>query len=160
MRYRWLGWEDHSFAGTGLTTTITGLEPGVRYDAEVRATNADGTGPWSDAGAIHLPECVTDLGTITGTVDFADERSTWVLGCTTPRRNTLARYFTFQVDRDVSVYMTGDSWPSLVHLSAGWRRCFGCSDRPRRRRLLFVRRANNPQPQRQHNLHVGLLRSM
>ena len=113
VRYRWLGWKDRPFTGTGLTTTITGLEPGIRYEAQVRATNADGAGPWSDSGVIALPECVTYLGTLTGTVDFADERSTWVSGCTSSQRsNTLARFFTFQVDRDVSVYMRGTSWPS------------------------------------------------
>ena len=32
------------------TATITGLTTGATYEVQVRATNADGTGPWSDSG--------------------------------------------------------------------------------------------------------------
>ena len=33
-----------------LETTITDLDPGTRYDVQVRASNDEGTGPWSESG--------------------------------------------------------------------------------------------------------------
>ena len=35
---------------TAKTATITGLKPNTSYQVRVRATNDEGTGPWSDAG--------------------------------------------------------------------------------------------------------------
>ena len=35
---------------TELTVTIAGLAGGTRYDVQVRASNAEGTGPWSESG--------------------------------------------------------------------------------------------------------------
>ena len=35
--------------GTGSGATISGLKPGTCYEVQVRATNAEGTGAWSDA---------------------------------------------------------------------------------------------------------------
>ena len=35
---------------TSKSADITGREGGVNYNVQVRATNADGTGPWSDSG--------------------------------------------------------------------------------------------------------------
>ena len=35
---------------TGTTATITGLADGTSYDVQVRATNDEGTGDWSDSG--------------------------------------------------------------------------------------------------------------
>ena len=53
VQYRKQGesdWNSHSFTGTGTTTTITGLESGATYEVQVRATNDEGTSPWSDSG--------------------------------------------------------------------------------------------------------------
>ena len=38
---------DHSHSGTGLTTTITGLDPNSSYQVQVRATNAEGSSAWT-----------------------------------------------------------------------------------------------------------------
>ncbi len=53
VEYRLAGgsWVDLSFDGTETSDTITGLTPGVEYEARVRASNAEGTGLWSDPGA-------------------------------------------------------------------------------------------------------------
>ena len=39
----------HAHTGIGTTATITGLTSGTGYEIQVRATNAEGTGSWSDA---------------------------------------------------------------------------------------------------------------
>ncbi len=39
----------HPHTGTGTTATITGLTQGTSLEIQVRATNAEDTGPWSDA---------------------------------------------------------------------------------------------------------------
>ena len=44
------GWTDHPHTGTGRTTTIASLTERQPYEVQVRATNADGTGEWSDPG--------------------------------------------------------------------------------------------------------------
>ena len=41
---------DFAHTGTSLTTTLTGLRAGTPYQVQVRATNDEDTGPWSDAG--------------------------------------------------------------------------------------------------------------
>ena len=51
VRYRAAGsrasWTDHSFAGTGTSTTIDGLANGQSYRVRVRAVNSVGPGSWS-----------------------------------------------------------------------------------------------------------------
>ena len=42
-------WIVHSYAGTDTFLTITGLMPGTSYQAQVRAINAEGAGPWSES---------------------------------------------------------------------------------------------------------------
>ena len=53
VQYRRVGGElvnsDH--VGDATATRITGLRRGTRYQVEVRATNAEGTGPWSPPGS-------------------------------------------------------------------------------------------------------------
>ena len=54
VQYRKTGdssWTDASFTGTGTSTTLTGLDSGKTYEVQVRATNAEGTGGWSDSGS-------------------------------------------------------------------------------------------------------------
>ena len=43
-------WTSHPFAGTGTATTLSGLTPGTTYEAQVRAVNDEGAGPWSESG--------------------------------------------------------------------------------------------------------------
>ena len=44
-------WTAHSFTGTGISTTISGLSPGTTYNVQVRAKNAEGDGDWSPSGS-------------------------------------------------------------------------------------------------------------
>ena len=53
LRYALAGsedWNELAHTGTGLAATVTGLAAGTAYDVQVRATNAEGTGAWSDSG--------------------------------------------------------------------------------------------------------------
>ena len=65
---RWLSW---AHSGTGAEATITGLEASTTYEVQVAATNADGTGAWSDSG--------------TGTTDAAGVAVTAVAVVSKPR---------------------------------------------------------------------------
>ncbi|MYE12995.1 MAG: hypothetical protein F4X99_15350, partial [Gammaproteobacteria bacterium] len=56
VRYRRKGdtaWTNHPHDGTATTATISGVLQGASWEAQVRATNAVGTGPWSAIGAGH-----------------------------------------------------------------------------------------------------------
>ena len=44
------GFTDAQHEGTALTTTLTGLSPDTVYEVQVRASNATGTGAWSESG--------------------------------------------------------------------------------------------------------------
>ena len=54
VRYREVGsggdFTDARHEGTARTATLTGLRPGTAYEVQVRATNATGTGAWSQLG--------------------------------------------------------------------------------------------------------------
>lgn len=43
----WGNWAERSYAATSTAATITGLTNGTKYEARVRARNANGLGPWS-----------------------------------------------------------------------------------------------------------------
>ena len=43
-------WSAHAVTGTGTSTTLTGLTEDTTYEVQVRASNAEGTGVWSDSG--------------------------------------------------------------------------------------------------------------
>ena len=44
-------WSDGGHAGTAVTATLTGLSENTSYQVQVRATNDEGTGSWSDSGS-------------------------------------------------------------------------------------------------------------
>ena len=54
LRYRAQGadgWTSQSVVGTTTTATLSGLDSDTAYEAQVRATNAEGTGAWSNSGS-------------------------------------------------------------------------------------------------------------
>ncbi len=68
MQYRVEGassWTSHTVNGTYIQTTIDGLEEGTTYQVQVRASNAEGAGPWSEPGtgsteAVNSPPSFND----------------------------------------------------------------------------------------------------
>ena len=42
-------WSSHAHNGTATNASISGLDAGSSYQVQVRATNGEGTGPWSDS---------------------------------------------------------------------------------------------------------------
>ena len=44
-------WSDAGHAGAAVTATLTGLSENTSYQVQVRATNDEGTGAWSDSGS-------------------------------------------------------------------------------------------------------------
>ena len=80
-------WTDGTHTGTAVTATLTGLSENTSYQVQVRATNDDGTGAWSDAGsgatdANVAPSFSSDAAleaaenqTAAGTVEAADSDS-------------------------------------------------------------------------------------
>ncbi len=44
-------WSDAGHAGTAVTATLTGLSENTSHQVQVRATNDEGTGDWSDSGS-------------------------------------------------------------------------------------------------------------
>ena len=43
-------WTQATVDGSGLETTVSGLESGTKYEAQVSAINDEGEGPWSESG--------------------------------------------------------------------------------------------------------------
>ena len=63
-------WETHAHTGTTRSTQLTGLDEHTKYVVQVKAKNAEGNSPWSDAGsgrtnanAVLLPEFDPPRGT-------------------------------------------------------------------------------------------------
>ena len=86
------GWTDGTHTGTATTATLTGLSENTSYQVQVRATNDEGTGAWSDAGsgttdanaapafssddAFDAAENETAAGTVLATDSDADDSIT------------------------------------------------------------------------------------
>ena len=60
----WGNWAERSYAASSTAATITGLTNGTKYEARVRARNANGVGPWSpvvDTTPLAAPSTPTGL---------------------------------------------------------------------------------------------------
>ena len=100
MQYRVLTtgdgpWTDHPFTGDGTSTTITGLLSNTTYEVQVRASNAEGAGEWSDSGEITTLPKPLSVTFSTATYD-ADEGST----------TTVTVLLDSEADREVSIPIT------------------------------------------------------
>ena len=47
----WGNWAERTYGATSTAATITGLTNGTKYEARVRARNANGVGPWSPSAS-------------------------------------------------------------------------------------------------------------
>ncbi len=91
------GFTSWTHNGADLTATITGLTPGANYEAQVRASNDEGTSDWSPSGtgntSANEPPVFTDGSSATRALD---ENTTGVVdvgdpvGATDPENTTLA----------------------------------------------------------------------
>ncbi|MDE0321680.1 MAG: fibronectin type III domain-containing protein [Acidimicrobiaceae bacterium] len=88
----WGDWKTHPHSGVGISTTITGLTNGTRYQARVRARNANGAGPWSaepHATGIPLAAASTPTGL---TVEAAHRQLSVSWTASAPRGSTITGY--------------------------------------------------------------------
>ena len=69
------GWSDGGHVGTATTATLTGLSEDTSYQVQVRATNDEGTGAWSDA----VDNCSADTDT-TCEVDVGGSATGYIAG--------------------------------------------------------------------------------
>ena len=87
VQYRTTGppaglWQDAGFAGTGTSTTLMGLTQGTAYQVEIRATNAEGPGSWSDSGSATTAANVAPVFSSSTTAFSVAENSTAVTTAT------------------------------------------------------------------------------
>ena len=86
----WGDWKTHRHTGVGISTTITRLTNGTRYQARVRARNANGPGPWSVvASGIPLAAASTPTGL---TVEAAHQRLSVSWTASVPHGSTITGY--------------------------------------------------------------------
>ncbi len=69
-------WSDGGHAGTAVTATLTGLSENTSYDVQVRATNAEGTGSWSDSGSGSTDANAAPSFSSSATFDAAENQTT------------------------------------------------------------------------------------
>ena len=69
-------WSDGGHTGAALTATLTGLSENTSYDVQVRATNDEGTGDWSDSGTGTTDANAAPAFTSSATFDAAENQTT------------------------------------------------------------------------------------
>ena len=70
------GWTEAGHAGTATTATLTGLEEDTSYQVQVRATNDEGTGAWSDSGSGATDANAAPAFSSSATFDAAENQTT------------------------------------------------------------------------------------
>ena len=100
VEYRMQGeadWTDHDFDSDGSTTetTITSLASNTSYDAQVRAVNAEGSGPWSPTASAKTAEARLTVAFSSTTYTVGEGKDATVTVTVTPT-----------ADRDVTVTVT------------------------------------------------------
>ena len=69
-------WSDAGHTGTAVTATLTGLSENTSHQVQVRATNAEGTGAWSDSGSGTTDANAAPAFTSDATFDAAENQTT------------------------------------------------------------------------------------
>ncbi len=123
-------WTDHPFTGNGTSTTIAGLRSNTAYEVQVRASNAEGAGEWSDSGEITTlpkPLAVTfsdavyttnegGTATVTVSLDSEADRKVVIPITVTPQGSTQEADYTVSglSTGDILTFVTGDSSKSIT----------------------------------------------
>ena len=116
VRYRLSGgsaWTSHSFSGTGTSTTITGLTSGKTYEVQVRATNAEGDGAWSDSGT-----AITRAGGMTRSVAENSAAGTGIGSAVTATSNPNSYDLTHSLSGTDAGSFTIDSGSGQIKVSS------------------------------------------
>ncbi len=69
-------WSDGGHTGTATTATLTGLSENTSYQVQVRATNDEGTGDWSDSGSGATDANAAPAFSSSATFDAAENQTT------------------------------------------------------------------------------------
>ena len=69
------GWSDGNHVGTATTATLMGLSENTSYQVQVRATNDEGTGAWSDAGSGRTDANAAPSFSSSATFDAAENQT-------------------------------------------------------------------------------------
>ena len=69
------GWTDGSHNGTAVTATLTGLSENTSHQVQVRATNDEGTGSWSDAGSGRTDANAAPVFSSSATISVAENET-------------------------------------------------------------------------------------
>jgi len=80
-------WTNHTFTGTGTSTTISSLTAGTTYNVQVKAKNDEGNSAWSASGSGSTEAALPSMcpaGGNNGTFfsQIGVDKSTWVVGGT------------------------------------------------------------------------------
>ena len=70
------GWSDAGHTGTAVTATLTGLSENTSHQVQVRATNDEGTGDWSDSGSGTTDANAAPSFSSSATFDAAENQRT------------------------------------------------------------------------------------
>ena len=68
-------WSDGNHTGTAVTATLTGLSANTSYQVQVRATNDEGTGLWSDSGTGKTDANAAPAFSSSATFDAAENQT-------------------------------------------------------------------------------------
>ena len=68
-------WSDGNHTGTAVTATLSGLSENTSYQVQVRATNDEGTGSWSDSGSGSTDANAAPAFSSSATFDAAENQT-------------------------------------------------------------------------------------
>ena len=78
IQYRKAGiesWSSRNHNGTATTNDIGGLDINSQYQVQVRATNSDGTGPWSDTGLGSTHDLQVSISSVNNNISEGETAS-------------------------------------------------------------------------------------
>ncbi len=115
----WGSWTAHAHAGTGTSTTITGLANGTAYQVRVGARNIFGLGSWSQIVSA-VPEVQTGKPSVPTSlrVEAANEQLKVTWGPSSPPRGGAVEGYDIQY-RTCGASLTCGSWTQHSHTGTG-----------------------------------------